>query len=424
MGKLLIRVGLPLVVVAGLLAAAAPTAAKYWRDRMRPKYRVAKVEEGRIVEVVTATGTVKPVLQVSIGSFVSGPIQDLLVDYNDEVKKGEVLARIDPRIYEAGVARDEASLAVAQAEVARVKALLQQAINDEKRALRLQQENKNYISGTEMDKFRFNRQSLDAQLLVAEANIKQAEANLQNSRANLGYTEITSPVDGMVINKKIEHGQTLAAQFQTPELFIVAPDMRTKMYVDASVDEADIGLIMQAKERNQPVEFTVDAWPEVLFRGTIHQVRVSSATTQNVVTYPVIVEAPNADLKLLPGMTASLSFHIDKRENVLKIPNAALRYYPRREQVRPEDRSLLDGVEQRAEEEEEGIGENEPSAEEKTLAAKKRRKRHVWVAEDHWLRAVAVETGLADNQFTELVAGDLKVGQELVTGVQTRQPGM
>src|SRR5262249_35270251 len=153
--------------------------------------------------------------------------------------------------------------------------------------------------------------------------------------------EIRAPVDGVVIDRKIDPGQTLAAQFQTPELFIIAPDMKKEMYVMASVDEADIGLIRRAQESNQPVHFTVDAYPDDLFEGKIGQVRMNSTTTQNVVTYPVVVTAPNPDMKLMPGLTANISFQISEKKDTIRIPNAALRFYPKPEQVRPEDRLLL-----------------------------------------------------------------------------------
>ena len=216
------------VVVAALCTASAFAYAPlkaYWVARNRPEFRTSIVTRGSIVATVESTGTVDPVLKVQIGSFVSGPVVELCVDFNDRVQKDDLLARIDPRIYEAAVARDQASLAHAKAEVARVTALLQQAINDEKRAMALRATNEDYLADTELDRFKYNRISLEAQVRVAEAAIDQAEANLTNSNANLDYTEIRSPVDGIIIDRKIDPGQTLAAQVQTPELFIVAPNM-------------------------------------------------------------------------------------------------------------------------------------------------------------------------------------------------------
>ena len=191
--------------------------------------------------------------------------------------------------------------------------------------------------------FALKSKSLEAQARIAEAGVQQAEAGLSNSEANLEFTRIVSPVDGVVIDRKIEPGQTLAAQFQTPELFVVAPDLRDEMHLFASVDEADIGLIRQAAKLEQPVQFTVDAYPDDLFVGKVVQIRLSPVVMQNVVTYPVVVSAENKDQKLMPGMTASLSFQTAKRDNCLRIPNAALRFFPEVAHVRPEDKPLVLG---------------------------------------------------------------------------------
>ena len=424
---------LVLVVLVAAGGVAYPYARSYWKARNAPKFRTAQVVRGEIVSVVNATGNVQPKLRVQIGSFVSGPIVKLNVDYNDEVRKVDpdaempeeekekyLLAEIDPRIYKANVTRDRAARARAEADLERVKALLQQAENDYQRALDLQKENEDYISGKEIDQYKYNKLALEAEVDVAKAALDQAQANLENSEANLGYTKIYSPVDGIVIDRKIDEGQTLAAQFQTPELFVVAPDMDKQMYVYASVDEADIGLIRQAKENEHPVFFTVDAYPEDLFEGRIYQIRKNPTTTQNVVTYPVVVTTPNPEMKLLPGMTANLSFQIEKRKDVVKVPNAALRFYPKKEQVREEDQEILEGTD----EEEEGRKDpNEDSGDlrsaiQRILARKERNRRHVWVQEGERLKAIEITPGLNDYKFTELVSGDLKEGQELVTGLK------
>ncbi|MCA9112927.1 MAG: HlyD family efflux transporter periplasmic adaptor subunit, partial [Planctomycetaceae bacterium] len=250
----------------------------------------------------------------------------------------------------------------------------------------------------------------------------QAEANLKNSEANLGYTEIRSPVDGMVTDRKIDPGQTLAAQFQTPELFIIAPDMRKEMHVFADVDEADIGHIRNAQEAGETVQFTVDAYPDELFEGKIFQIRLSPTTTQNVVTYPVIVSAPNEDLKLLPGMTAKITFPIAKRTNVTKVPNSAKRYYPQnREHVHKDDLDILDGTEQVQTDEDDQQTDEEPPADERSKASRNRNRRHVWIEKDGKLRAVAVEFGISDYKYTELVSGEIKPGQELVIGLDKKR---
>ncbi len=425
--RTLLKLLVVLAVLGGLGYAASGPIRAYWAERSKVTWRTAKVEEGEIIAVVNSTGSLKPKLQVSIGSFVSGPIQELHVEFNQEVKQGDLLALIDPRIYQASVARDKAALANRVADVQRVQAQLQQAINDEKRAVALRQEDKTFIAQAEMDKFMFTRLGLEAQLAVSKTSIDQAQATLDNSELNLDYTNIRSPVDGIVIDRKIDPGQTLAAQFQTPELFIIAPDMREEMHVHASVDEADIGQIHAAQKKNYPVTFTVDAYDE-LFLGKVNEIRLSSTTAQNVVTYPVIVGAPNPDLKLLPGMTASLSFQVDERDNVIKLPNSALRFYPDAKYVRAEDLPILEGLasSQPTESEPSGDGESgdviAQSARERAEAQKKRSQRHVWVADGQKLRAVAVTVGLTDGRFSEVVSGELQPGQELVTGIQPKAP--
>lgn len=417
--RVLLKTVVILAALAGLAVAAAGPLQKYWHERNRPKFRTAKIETGDIEFVRNSTGTIEPVLSVHVGAFVSGPITRLHVDFNDEVEEGQLLAEIDPRIYDAAVARDEAALATRRAELERVQARLQNAVNDERRAVGLREDNEYFISDTELDQYVFGRKALDAELVLAQAAIDQAEANLTNSQANLAYTKITSPVDGIVIDRKIDPGQTLAAQFQTPELFVIAPDMRKEMHVFASVDETDIGLIRKAKEDGRKVQFTVEAYPGELFEGTVSQIRLNSTENQNVVTYPVVIAAPNEELKLLPGMTANISFEIEEKQDVLKIPNSALRFYPRPEHVHPEDRPLLDGVSANSQ----GGGEpqQEQSASEEADAVLSQRTRHVWIKDGDLLRAVEIATGLSDFRHTELVSGDLEAGDELVIGLETAQ---
>jgi HlyD family secretion protein len=409
-----------IIVIAGIGAAAYRPATQYFAERNRPRWRTAEVTRGRIVADVKSTGTVQPVLKVSIGSFVSGPITELHTDFNQVVKKGDLLARIDPRLYQANVDQDQAMLATRKADVDRAKALLRQAERDEQRAIALREENEDFISGKEMDAIHFNRLSLEAQVKLAEAAVQQAEGALRNSEANLEYTKILSPVDGMVIDKKIDRGQTLAAQFQTPELFIIAPDMDKKMHVLASVDEADIGLIIKAQQLGLPVEFRVGAYRDEVFYGEIEQIRKNSTTTENVVTYPVIVAAPNPELKLLPGMTATLSFQVEEREDVVRIPNTALRFYPQSGQVRPEDREILYGA---VEGEEADAQQTHRSAEERAAALVEEKTRHVWVEDGQFLRAVPVVAGLTDLKYSELVSGELSIGDKLVVGIKPPDVG-
>lgn len=416
--KTFVKLSLILGVIAAGCAAVYRPVTQYFRDRNRIQWDTAEMTRGDAVRFVISTGTVKPVLSVSVGSFVSGPIVELNVDFNDEVKKGDVLAKVDPRLFVANVERDEAILATREAEVERVEAQLQQALNNYQRGERLRDKNKDFLSNREMDILVFEVKSLQAQRKLAKASVQQAIASLANSQANLEYTEITSPVDGIVIDRKIDPGQTLAAQFQTPELFIVAPDLREKVHIFASVDEADIGLIQQARKECRPVTFTVDAHPNELFVGEIEQIRFSSVTTENVVTYPVVIAARNEDLRLLPGMTASISFEVDSKVDILKIPNAALWFYPEKLQyVRPEDRPLLDGS-RWAQANGETPDEVEQTAEQKIESRRESNKRHVWVVDGYFLRAIEVFTGLTDNQTTEMVSGELNLDDRLVTGVK------
>ena len=428
------------------------TRAQQWlAERNKPRFRTALVEEGDLRITVNATGQLEPTLSVRVGSFVSGPILELHVDHNEEVKAQQILAKIDPRIYIASVQRDEAALGARIGDVARVQAELQRARNDENRSAALKAENEDFISQAELDQFRFARMSLEAQLLISESSVKQARANLENSEANLAYTEIRSPVDGTVIDRKIDQGQTLAAQFQAPELFVIAPRMREEMLIRASIDEADIGLIRDAKESNQPVFFSVDAYPEVVFRDArIQQIRLSSTTTQNVVTYPVIVSTANPELKLLPGMTANLTFQVRELKGILKIPNAALRYFPEKELVREEDQTLLE-LNLSSEPTKETVTSSErPPVDDAANATIASSKRIVWVQEteaDRYrsksedkseirsadasesanapskaltgkLRGIRIQIGDSDYQFTQVLSGDLKPGDELIAGVK------
>ncbi len=403
-----------LAVLGGGLAYAGVWAKSWIDQRAATKYMTAAVSQGPVATVVTSTGTVKPVQSVSVGAFTSGPIKEVRVDFNSVVKKGELLALIDPRLAQATYDHDLAALEAATADLGRLDAMVQQAKNNERRSKKLSAINKDYIADTDMDTYLYTRLQNEAQYRLGQATVKQAEATLANSKANLEYTKIVSPVDGIVINREVDPGQTVAASFQTPELFVVAPDMEKHMYVYASVDEADIGQIQAAQQRGQVVKFTVDAYPGDLFEGKVHQIRKNSTTTQNVVTYPVVIEAPNPSLKLLPGMTANITFQIETKENVLRVPAAALRFVPLPAQVRPEDRHYVESVPVAAAE-----SGQKSTASEKANQAQKRRQRIVWVKDGDLLRPVPVTLGLIENQFAELVDGDLAEDQQVVIGIDT-----
>ena len=422
------RFAVKLFVVLAMLGALGFFAWKHgsaWlKERNKPEFRLAEIQRGTIRVTRQATGEVKPVLSIQIGSFVSGPIEGLFVDFNDEVKKGDLLAKIDPKIYTAAADRDRATLQTRKADVLRVQAELQRARNDEKRALALYAENEDFISQTELDQYRYSRAALEAQLEISKATIEQAAANLKNSEANVEYTEIRSPVDGVVIDKKIEPGQTLAAQFTAPELFVIAPDLREKMHIFASIDEADMALIRESRDTNQPVVFKVEAYPnEVFTGGVIEQIRLSPTTEQNVVTYPVVVATPNPDLKLLPGMTAELTFQVAVHEDILKVPNAAIWYLPdSKEHVHADDHNKLDfslKMEEAESDRRKSALADKP-IDESAEAIRKAATRHVWIRDGEKLRAVEIQVGVRDYQFTEVVGGDLKEGDQVVTGLKPK----
>jgi HlyD family secretion protein len=443
-------------IVVGIAAAVAVPVMGWWQQNSTPKYATAKVSRGRVETVVNSTGTVKPVRIVSVGAVTSGPIKEVLVDYNDPVHKktdygpatllalgaagavvnrpATLLALIDPQLAQAALdrdnaalKRDRAALQTQQAELARVEALYHQAQKNEDRAGKLVAINKDYLSETDKDQYYFARLTAWAQVNLSRANVAQAEAgvaqseaNVTNSRTNLGYTKIYAPEDGVVIERKVDSGQTVAASFTTPEMFTIALEMDRHMYVFASVDEADIGQIKTAMERNKArpekerkrlAKFTVDAYPGELFDGYIYEIRQNATTTQNVVTYPVVIDAPNPERKLMPSMTANISFEIEAKDDVLRVPVAALRFVPTPPQVRPEDRHYLENRPSGTPE-----AKATPSASEKAEQVRNRQHRVVWVQDGPLLRAVPVTLGLIENQFAELVDGELAEDDDVVTG--------
>jgi HlyD family secretion protein len=408
------------MIVAGIVVAAS--AAGYsklhgGKQDAADLYRTMKVSRGEIKSIVTSSGTVQPVLSVQIGAFVSGPITDVKVDFNDKVKKHQVLALVDKLIPKAQLDQAKASLECAKANLLQANAKLKESERDWKRAKVLLP--KKAIADTDYDLAEATYETAKANVEVCKATIEQNEGALKLAKANLDYTVIESPRDGIVTDRKIDPGQTVASQFQTPVLFVIAPDLEKRVYVQAAVDEADIGMIREAQARKEPVTFTVDAYPKDSFHGKIFQVRLTPTTVQNVVTYTVVVEAPNLELKLLPGMTANLTFQIEKHEGKLKVPNAALRFFPKPNQVRPGDVPILDGAapdNQEAREAAAAEAGDDPAAKERL-----RKQRYVWVIDGDLLKAVKIATGLSDKNCTEVVSGDLSEGQLVVTGMKLHQ---
>ncbi len=362
-------------------------------DGQAARYRTAKVERGDISVTVNSTGTVQPFLLVQVGTQVTGTIQKLMVDFNSRVKADEVVAQIDPAPFQTRLEQDRANLARAEADVGRVKANLVQAEKELARARELQK--RELISASDLDAAVANYESLAAQLKVAEASVAQARAAMENSLVNLRYTTIKSPIDGIVISRNVDVGQTVAASLQAPTIYVIADEMK-RVQIQASVAEADIGRI----KAGQDVTFTVDAYREDRFRGKVSQIRLSPTTVQNVVTYTVMIEADNPGGKLLPGMTANVAFEIGHYKDVVKIPNAALRFTP--PSAEP---AAAGGTGQR-----ERVGGGRPGRERGSRG-------RVWIAGPAGPEAVQVTGGVTDGTYTELVKGDLKEGQEVIVGV-------
>jgi HlyD family secretion protein len=284
-------------------------------------FRTEPVTRGGITEVVSATGGVEAIVTVSIGSQVSGTINKLYVDFNSKVKKDQLLAEIDPRLFRAALERAEAGLASAVANVEKADAALADARRQEARARTLLEAKLD--SQADVDTAMANTQQAAAQLSINKAAVLQAKADRDTAAANLAYTRITSPIDGIVVSRAVDIGQTVAASFQTPTLFTIANDL-TKMQILANIDEADVGKVREQME----ARFTVDAWAGETFTGKIREVRQAPTTISNVVTYAAVIDAPNPYLKLRQGMTASVQITTGKRDDVLRVPNAALRFKP------------------------------------------------------------------------------------------------
>ncbi|MXY15735.1 MAG: efflux RND transporter periplasmic adaptor subunit, partial [Acidobacteria bacterium] len=286
-----------------------------------PEIRTVETTRGDIVESVSATGSLEAVTTVQIGSQVSGIIQELRADYNAIVREGDVIARLDPSLFETQIEQARANLLRAEADVERLRVAVDDAHTQHARSVELAAQE--LISQTELETAEVNVRSATAQLRSAEAQVIQARASLNQNEVNLEHTVIRTPIDGIVISRLVDVGQTVAASLQAPELFVIAADL-TKMRVIANVDESDVGRIRP----QQPVSFVVDAYPDETFGGVVSQIRLEPIVQQNVVTYSPVIDAPHPDLKLKPGMTATATIEIARRDDVVRIPNAALRFRP------------------------------------------------------------------------------------------------
>ncbi len=420
----------------GLLLTAAALVLAFRGRGESTRLVTAPVERGDIADVVGATGVLQAVTTVQVGSQVSGTIKELLADFNSTVRNGQVIARLDPALFQARVAQARANLVSARADVERARATIADAKQKYERAQALAKED--LVPPSDLESARAAYDGARAQLQANEAAVSQAEAALNQAQVDLGHTVITAPIDGVVLARNVDVGQTVAASLQAPVLFVIANDL-TRMQVNASIDEADIGRVKAGQE----VTFRVDAFPDELFRGRLEQVRLQPVTAQNVVTYTTIVAVDNKGQRLMPGMTATVSVIINERQDALRLPAAALRFRP-------------EGFEERRGP---GAGRSSPAAPvartggngpagvvsavgggagggaERASRGEGReqgpkgpgRPGLVFVpGEDGRLRPTRVRLGISDGRFVEVLEG-LAEGQKVVTGVEEagrpRTPG-
>ena len=375
-----------------------------------PEFKLATTERGPITATVAATGTLNPVTAVQVSSQISGQIQKIYVDFNSIVKAGELIAQISPETYqhrmrqaEADLEAARATVAVQQAEIYRAKVNLADAERDHARKQSLVA--KNFISPAELDKVLTILEAARAQMRVVEAQasnsaalVKQREAQLGQARVDLGRTEIRAPVDGIVIKRSVEPGQTVAASLQAPEMFVIAKSL-ADMQVETSVDEADVGRLQPGQEAN----FTVDAFPGKRFKGEVTQVRKAAMVVSNVVTYTAVVSAANPDQVLLPGMTANVRVITAQKDSVLKVPNAALRFRP--PATESEKKSAPAGRQP-------GMGQGSRGGKGSAGSGK------VWtLGADGLPVAIELKTGINDGNQTEVLDGALQEGQQVIVGV-------
>ncbi len=364
-------------IAAILLVTGAGLILQFLPAGETARYSTATVSRGAVTRAVTATGTVNPELTIIVGSYVSGVIKSLSCDYNTKVRPGQVCAKIDPRPYQTVVDQAQANLGVAKAQLEKDKATLGYTkLNAERNRWLAERQS---VAQDVADLSESAYQASRAQIGLDEATIEQRQAELDAAVVNLGYTDIVSPVDGTVVSRNVTQGQTVAASFQTPTLFLIATDL-TRMQVDTNVSESDIGGIKEGSK----AQFTVDAYPKRVFQATVTQVRQSPQTVQNVVTFDAVISVPNADLALMPGMTASTRIIVDQRADVLRVPNQALRYAPA------------------------GWAGNDEGS-------------RLWILREGRPIFVPVAAGLEDETYTEILKGDVKAGDSVIVG-EEEQP--
>lgn len=373
------RTFLALFLLAGLSVGGFFGYRAWQTPEMPVQYKTAEVKLATVISTVTATGTLEPLLNVLVGSQVSGTVVKWYADFNQEVKRGEILAELDTERIQANIAQREASVAVAKARAEETAARLSEASLELQRIERAFE--RSVASNFELESAKIGEKASKAALHAAQAQILVAEAELEAAHIELSKTIIRSPIDGMVISRDVDAGQTVAASLSAPTLFTIAKDLR-KMRVNAAVSETDIGKVREGME----AQFRVDAYPGRKFRGVVTQVRFAETVSDNVVTYETLIDVDNPDLALRPGMTATVLFEVAKAEDVQSVPNAALRFDPNRT---PRQINWRPGRGQ---------------------AIKPR----VYTLVDGRLNEVTVELGLNDGSQTQIVSGDLEVGDAVV----------
>lgn len=392
------RFGIPVLVVA-LLAGSAYGVHELWQRPPVVTYKTAPIERGRITARVTASGTLSPLVTVQVGSQVSGRIAELFADFNSPVKKGQVLAKIDPQLFQASVDQARANHSAAQGSLAKAQA---NATNAQKNLARMRElAARKLIAEADLDVAEAAAISTAADVQAARGSVEQTRASLKQAQVNLGYTTIVSPVDGVVISRSVDVGQTVAASLQAPVLFEIAEDL-ARMQVNTSVAEADVGKLTPGMKAS----FTVDAYPQEQFRGTVRQIRNAPQTVQNVVTYDAVIDVDNPELKLKPGMTANVTFLYAERDDVLLVPNAALRFRPSPEVL------AAANVESAPAEPQQGRGGRNRGPSDR---------RELWVLRDGSLERAPIRTGITDGSVTEILEGALQVGDPIVTEADAPQ---
>lgn len=388
-----------LVILSGIILIGGVAGFFLYKRTPEISYKTAKIERGTIISTVAATGNLSAVTTVQVGTQVSGTIQKLYVDYNSRVKKGQAIAEIDPSLFNASVEQSQGNFLSAEANLQKARVTLADAERTCSRNKKLLSDG--IISQGDFDAAETALQSARASVKAAEGSVAQTRGALMQSKTNLRYSIIRSPVDGVVISRAIDVGQTVAASFSTPTLFTIAQDL-TKMQIEVSVDEADISRV----QMHQKATFTVDSYPEQTFRGKVIQIRSAPVITQNVVTYVVVVTVDNSDLKLKPGMTANVSIEAAKKDDVLMLPPAALRFKPKGKSDAAQGKGNGNG-------DRSGASGQRPSGGGKGGSGKGKGQQ-VYLLKEGKPAAVAVKTGIANNSSIELVEGDLKEGDEVI----------